>query len=47
MWFYVVDYTFLAIVSVLIALGVTLWYAIGLEKRIKKLEDALLKKRAD
>ena len=43
----VVDYTFLAIVSILIALFVLMWYTIGLEKRIKKLEASLLEKRAD
>ena len=40
-------YPFIAIVSVLFALVVLMCYTIGLEKRIKKLEAALLKKRAD
>jgi len=41
-----VYYPFYAIVPILIALGVSLWYTIGLEKRIKKLEAALLEKKS-
>jgi len=34
-------------IAVFFALLVLMWYAIGLEKRIKKLEAALPEKRAD